>query len=56
MPIGYLATVTLVAWCTLFALIPPRPRRSSPSNMSYWFGYLLNEQPFVGVYWLLAST
>jgi acetyl esterase/lipase len=48
--------VALVAWCTLFALTPPRPRRSSPSNMSYWFGYLLNELPFVALYWLLAST
>jgi acetyl esterase/lipase len=24
--------------------------------MSYWFGYLLNELPFVAFYWLLAST
>jgi acetyl esterase/lipase len=56
MPIGYLVAVALVACCTLFALAPPRPRRSSPSNMSYWFGYLLNELPFVAFYWLLAST
>ena len=56
MPIGYLVAVTLVAWCTLFALAPPRPRRSSPSNISYWFGHLLNELPFVAFYWLLAST
>jgi acetyl esterase/lipase len=55
-PIGFLGAVTLVAWCTLFALVPPRPRRSSPSNMSYWFGYLLNELPFAAFYWLLAST
>jgi acetyl esterase/lipase len=56
MPIGYLVTVVVVAWCTLFALAPPRPRRSSPSNLSYWFGYLLNELPFVAFYWLLAAT
>jgi acetyl esterase/lipase len=55
-PIGYLVAVTLVAWCTLFALVPPRPRQSSRSNVSYWFGYLLNELPFVAFYWLLAST
>src|SRR5262245_21368340 len=55
-PIGYLVTVTLVAWCTLFALAPPRPRQSSPSNLSYWFGFVLNELPFVAFYWLLAST
>jgi hypothetical protein len=45
----------LVAWCTVFALAPP-PRHSSPSNVSYWFGFLLNELPFVAFYWLLAST
>jgi acetyl esterase/lipase len=41
MPIGYLAAVALVAWCTLFALFPSRPRRSSPKNLSYWFAYLV---------------
>jgi acetyl esterase/lipase len=56
MPIGYLVTVAFVAWCTLFALAPPRPRHSSLSNNSYWFGFLLNELPFVAFYWLLAST
>jgi acetyl esterase/lipase len=55
-PIGYLVTTALVAWCTLFALAPPRPRQSSPSNLSYSFGFLLNELPFVAFYWLLAST
>ena len=54
-PIGYLVTATFIAWCTLFALAPP-PRRSRPSNLSFPFGYLLNELPFVGFYWLLAST
>ncbi len=56
MPIGYLFTTVLVAWCTLFALAPPRPRHSSPSNLSYWFGFLVNELPFVAFYWLVAST
>jgi acetyl esterase/lipase len=55
-PVGYLLAVTLVAWCTLFAVAPPRPRQSSPSNLSFRFGYLLNELPFIAVYWLLAST
>jgi hypothetical protein len=55
-PIGYLVTVTILAWCTLFALAPPRPRKSSPSNISYWFGFLVNELPFVALYWLLGST
>lgn len=56
MPIGYLVTVAVVAWCTVFALAPPRPRQSSTTNLSYWFGYMLNEQPFLGCYWLLAAT
>ena len=55
-PIGYLISVAVLAWCTLFALTPPRPRRSSPSNLSYWFGFLLNELPFLAIYVLLAST
>jgi acetyl esterase/lipase len=55
-PIGYLAAATFIAWCTLFALAPPRPRQSSPSNLGFRFGYLLNELPFVAFYWLLAST
>jgi len=56
MPIGYLVSTLLVAWCTAFALAPPRPRHSSPSNLSYSFGFLVNELPFVAFYWLLAST
>ena len=24
--------------------------------MSFWFGFLVNELPFVAFYWLLAST
>ena len=55
-PIGYLVTTALMGLCTAFALAPPRPRQSSPSKVSYWFGYLLNELPFVAFYWLLAST
>jgi acetyl esterase/lipase len=55
-PIGYLVTTILLAACTLFALAPPRPRHSSPSNRSYWFGFLLNELPFAAFYWLAAST
>jgi len=55
-PIGYLVAVLVVASATLFALAPPRPRRSSPSNRSYWFGFLVNELPFLAFYWLLAST
>ena len=56
MPIGYLIATGLIASCTLFALAPPKPRQSSPSNKSSGFGFLVNELPFVAFYWLLAST
>jgi acetyl esterase/lipase len=55
-PIGYLVTVLLAALCTLVAIRPPRPRRSSRSNPSYFLGVVVSEQPFLVVYWLLAST
>jgi hypothetical protein len=54
-PIGYLVTTTLVAWCTLLALAPLR-RPGGLSAMSFRFGFVLNELPFAAVYWLLAST
>lgn len=56
MPFGYLVSVLLMAACTLFALAPPRPRQSGPSNLSFWIGYLLNELPFVAIWWLIAAT
>jgi acetyl esterase/lipase len=55
-PIGYLVTVLLAGLCTFLALAPPHPRHSSPSNRSYWFGFLVSELPFVLIYWLVAST
>jgi acetyl esterase/lipase len=56
MPIGYLVTVLLAAGCTLVALRPPRPRQSSPTNLTFWFGFLVSELPIVVFYWLLAAT
>ncbi len=56
MPIGYLTTVSLIAVCTAFAVAPPKPRRSSPSNVSYWLGFVINEVPFLALYWLTAAT
>ena len=56
MPVGYLITVTLWAVCTAFALAPPRPRQSSPSNLSFWLGYPVAQLPFVAFYALVATT
>jgi acetyl esterase/lipase len=54
-PVGYLVAVALVAWCTLSALAPMRRPRVLGA-MSFFFGLVLNESPFVAFYWLLAST
>jgi acetyl esterase/lipase len=54
-PIGYLVTTTLVAWCTLLAVAPVR-RPSGLGRASWRFGFLVNELPFIAFYWLLAST
>jgi len=54
-PIGYLVTVTLAAWCTTLALVPLR-RLFALGAMSFLFGFVLNELLFVAFYWLLAST
>jgi acetyl esterase/lipase len=56
LPIGFLVTTLLVAWGTFFAIAAPRPRRSRSSSLSFWFGFFLNELPFLAFLWLLAST
>jgi acetyl esterase/lipase len=56
MPIGYVVSVLVIAWCTLFAVRPPRPQHSSPFNLAFWFGFLVNELPFVAMAWLVAAT
>jgi acetyl esterase/lipase len=55
-PVGYLVSVAVVAVCAATALAAPRPRRTSRSHPSFWLTYLVNEQPFLAFYWLLAST
>lgn len=51
----YWWVVAVVAVPTLFALVPLR--RPRPAGlMSFIFGYLLNELPFVAFYWLALRT
>jgi hypothetical protein len=54
-PIGYLVTIALAALCTLLAV---RPLRRPPvaASLSFRVGLLLNELPFIAIYYLLAST
>ncbi|MET7672752.1 alpha/beta hydrolase [Micromonospora luteifusca] len=54
-PVGYVFTVALLAWCTFFAVVAPR-RPQPLATLSFWFGLILNEVPFLGVLALLAST
>jgi acetyl esterase/lipase len=54
-PIGYVVAVGLAAWCTLLAVAPLRRPRAL-GLMSWRFGLLVSEQPFLAFYWLVAST
>lgn len=56
MPFGYLFTVVLIATCTLVALAPQRPRRTTRSSVRFWLSFLVNEVPFLAFYLLVAST
>jgi acetyl esterase/lipase len=53
---GALNTSLIVALFALMALSPPMPQRSSPFNLQFALGYLINEQPFLGLWWLLSGT
>ena len=54
-PIGYLWSVAVVALGTLLALRPLR-HPWPMARLSFFFGIVVNELPFVAFYWLLAST
>lgn len=56
MPVGYLITVVLLGGLTAVALAPPRPPATTPSHWTFWAGFLINEQPFLPLYWLTASS
>lgn len=51
-----LTTAALVTLFALIALRPRLPRHSSPFNLQFALGYLINEQPFLGLVWLLLGT
>ena len=55
-PIGYLFSVALLGFCTAVAVIGPRPARTTPSYWGFWVTFLINEQPFVAFYALVADT
>ena len=51
-----LTTPVIVGLFVLMALRPPMPRRSSPFNLQFALGYLINGRPFLGAWWLLSGT
>ncbi len=55
MPVGYLATVAIVALAMLLAIRPVR--RPAPLRTASWaLASIANESPFVAFYWVLAAT
>lgn len=54
-PVGYVITVTGLAWCTFFACAAPR-RPNLLAKASWFFGMVVNEVPFLAIYFLIAST
>ena len=54
-PVGYLWSVAVVALGTFLALRPLR-HPWPMATLSFFFGIVVNELPFVAFYWLLAST
>jgi acetyl esterase/lipase len=56
MPYGYLFPVVLIGFCTAVAVIGPRPPHTTPSYWGYWATFLINEQPFLAFYLLVAAT
>lgn len=53
---GALTTAALVGLFAAVALRPPLPRRSTMFNLQFGLGYLINEQPWLGLWWLLSGT
>ncbi|MGG4265560.1 alpha/beta hydrolase [Peribacillus simplex] len=53
-PIGYLISPLLLAWCTYFVVAPRNWPRVFNSLGSY-FG-VINELPFLALFWLIGST
>ncbi len=54
--VGFVTTIVLVSTFGLLALRPPMPHQSSPWNVQFGLGFLINEQPFLGMYWLAIGT
>ncbi|MFG1927731.1 alpha/beta hydrolase [Cryptosporangium sp. NPDC048952] len=56
MPLGYLFSVTIVAFCTATAVIGPRPAHTTQNFWGFWATFLINELPFLALYVLAGNT
>ena len=54
-PVGYLWSVAIIALGTSLTLMPVRHPRPL-ARLSFFFGVVVGELPFVAFYWLLGST
>lgn len=55
MPLGYLVSTGILAWCTFFGVVAPRRPRPL-ATLSFWSGMVINEVPLLGILAALAST
>jgi acetyl esterase/lipase len=53
---SFVTTSLMVATFALLAQYAPMPKRSSPWNFRFGLTFLINEQPFLGFWWLVAGT
>lgn len=56
MSTGFVTTSLMIAAFVLIAQVPPMPKHSSPFNLRFAFTWLVNEHPFLGLWWLAAGT
>src|ERR1700759_5269375 len=55
-PIGYVFSIALLAFCTATAVIGPRPAHTTQSYWGFWVTFMINELPFLALYALAADS
>jgi hypothetical protein len=56
LPIGYVLSVALLAFCTATMVIGPRPAHTTQNYWGFWVTYLINELPFLAMYALVVDS
>jgi len=55
-PIGYVFSVALLAFCAATAMIGPRPAHTTQSYWGFWVTFLINELPLFALYALAGDS